>query len=145
MQLALQRYDVRYRLVDRPTMERISGTALDFLIVAAVASVDVAQLAADIVPFLLLMLAGLLTDVACVLSSVTSRCCAADHGGLLGMVLSSKPAPRGRRQALRRMGQLQGGSRGGSQRMHDSAGEQAGSWRAPANALAPAPAARRPW
>jgi len=67
MQLALQRYDVRYRLVDRATMERIQGTALDFLIVAAVASVNVASLAKDIVPFLLLMVAGLVTDVLCVL------------------------------------------------------------------------------
>ena len=67
MQLALQRYDVRYKIVDRPTMERISGTALDFLIVAAVASVNVAQLAKEIVPFLLLMVAGLVADVLCVL------------------------------------------------------------------------------
>ena len=67
MQLALQRYDVRYKIVDRATMERISGTSLDFLIVAAVASVNVAQVAKDIVPFLLLMLAGLFTDVACVM------------------------------------------------------------------------------
>lgn len=67
MQLALQRFDVRYRLVDRATMERISGTSLDFLIVAAVASVNVAQVAKDIVPFLILMIAGLLTDVACVM------------------------------------------------------------------------------
>jgi hypothetical protein len=44
MQIALQRYDTQLKLVDHNTMARISGTSLDFLIVGAIASVDVYSL-----------------------------------------------------------------------------------------------------
>jgi ESS family glutamate:Na+ symporter len=48
-------------------MERVSGTALDFLIVAAVSTVNVSAIANAIVPFLILVVSGLLWNVWCVL------------------------------------------------------------------------------
>eukprot|EP00945_MAST-04E_sp_MAST-4E-sp1_P001482 g1482.t1 len=67
MQIILQKCDQRYRMVDRATMERISGTGLDFLIVGAIAMVNVSKLAAEIVPFLILCIVGMGTEVLCVL------------------------------------------------------------------------------
>ena len=45
MQLLLQRFDTRLKLVDRNTMERIAGTSLDFLIVGAIAMVNAGKVA----------------------------------------------------------------------------------------------------
>ena len=67
MQVCLQKCDRRYKMVDRATVERISGTGLDFLIVGAVSMVDASQLADDILPFLLLCIAGMATEILCVL------------------------------------------------------------------------------
>ena len=51
MQLLLQRFDTRLKLVDRSTMERISGTSLDFLIVGAIAMVNAGKVAESFMPF----------------------------------------------------------------------------------------------
>eukprot|EP00736_Rhodelphis_marinus_P002585 Rmarinus@m.22641 len=53
-------------LVDVSLMERIAGTALDFLITAAVATVDVEAVKDNIVPFMILIGAGLLWHNLCI-------------------------------------------------------------------------------
>lgn len=67
MQLVLQRFDTNKRLVDHNTMSRISGTSLDFLIVGAIASVDVYSLGHEWEAFLVICISGILWEVVCVL------------------------------------------------------------------------------
>ena len=67
MQLALQRFDTSKKLVDHNTMSRISGTSLDFLIVGAIASVDVYSLGHEWEAFLVICVSGILWEVVCVL------------------------------------------------------------------------------
>ncbi len=62
VQLAVDRYD-RYDLVDRQMMERIQGLSLDLLIVAAIATLSLQVIADNLVPFLLLAVAGLAWNV----------------------------------------------------------------------------------
>jgi glutamate:Na+ symporter, ESS family len=54
------------RHVSRRTMNRISGTALDYTIVAALATLSLAALGEHLVPFLLLALTGILWCLFCV-------------------------------------------------------------------------------
>jgi ESS family glutamate:Na+ symporter len=63
----LQRYNTENKLVDRAMMERVAGTALDFLIVAAVSTVNVSAIADSIVPFLIICAVGLAWNVFAVL------------------------------------------------------------------------------
>lgn len=53
--------------VDHQLMQRIAGTALDFLVVAAIANIRVEVIADRFVPFLLIVLAGLGWNVFCVM------------------------------------------------------------------------------
>jgi uncharacterized membrane protein len=54
------------KLVDANMMERIAGTSLDFLIVGAISTVSVSAIEDNIFPFLILCIAGLTWEVACV-------------------------------------------------------------------------------
>lgn len=58
IQLGLERFNKESKLINAAVMERISGSALDFLITAAVASVNVQAVSQDILPFLIICLAG---------------------------------------------------------------------------------------
>lgn len=62
VQQLLGRYD-RNDLMDRETMVRIQGFALDVLIAAAIASLSLAVIAANFVPFLLLAVTGVAWNV----------------------------------------------------------------------------------
>jgi ESS family glutamate:Na+ symporter len=65
VQLWEQKFD-RHRLIGRGLMRRIQGMSLDFLIVAAVATIDVRALIPSLAPFLLLVAAGIAWNVFCV-------------------------------------------------------------------------------
>ena len=60
LQLGLEKFNKKNKLIDANTMERISGTSLDFLIVAAIASVDMNGVANNIIPILIICLAGII-------------------------------------------------------------------------------------
>ncbi len=66
VQWGLSRFS-RQQLTDHGLMERIGGLALDFLVVAAVATIRLDAVARDIVPLLLVCAAGVLWNVFCVL------------------------------------------------------------------------------
>ena len=53
--------------VDRGLVQRVGGTALDFLVVAAVATIRLEVIAAGFVPFLIIVTGGILWNVFCVL------------------------------------------------------------------------------
>lgn len=63
LQLLLQRTD-RHRLLDRQTMLRLQGFALDVLIAAAIASLSLKVIAGNLLPFILLGAAGIVWNVA---------------------------------------------------------------------------------
>ncbi len=63
VQLVLTRFD-KHKLLDRETMERIQGFALDVLIAAAIASLSLIVIANNLLPFILLGVAGIAWNVA---------------------------------------------------------------------------------
>lgn len=63
VQLVVQRADGR-EVVDRRTARRLQGLALDLLIASALATLSLGTLAANLAPFLLLALAGLVWNLA---------------------------------------------------------------------------------
>ena len=62
VQTVLNRFD-KNKLLDRETMERIQGFALDVLIAAAIASLSLTVIANNLVPFILLGAAGIAWNV----------------------------------------------------------------------------------
>ncbi|KAK3696719.1 hypothetical protein QZH41_013078 [Actinostola sp. cb2023] len=58
IQLIIERIDTIAELVDASMMERIASSSLDFLITAAISTVDVAAVAGDIAPLLILCTCG---------------------------------------------------------------------------------------
>jgi ESS family glutamate:Na+ symporter len=54
-------------LIDHGLMQRISGTALDFLVVAAVSTIKLQLILDNFMPFILLVTAGILWNIFCVL------------------------------------------------------------------------------
>lgn len=54
-------------LIDRGLMQRLAGTALDFLVVAAVSTIRLEVIARDFVPFIVIVACGLLWNVFCVM------------------------------------------------------------------------------
>ncbi len=60
-----ERYD-RYKLVDIGLIRRIQNTSLDFLVVAAIAAINLNVIKSGFVPLILLALAGILWNVFCV-------------------------------------------------------------------------------
>jgi len=66
IQIFMDKYDKR-DILDRGFMMRIHGFALDFLIAAALASISIKAIWMNILPFTILMIFGVLWNVACVL------------------------------------------------------------------------------
>jgi ESS family glutamate:Na+ symporter len=54
-------------ILDRNLLQRISGTALDFLVVSAIAMINLSLITAKIVPLLLVVLVGILWNIFCVM------------------------------------------------------------------------------
>ncbi|MBD3349506.1 MAG: sodium:glutamate symporter [Candidatus Eisenbacteria bacterium] len=65
VQKLFDRFD-RRDLLDRGTMQRLQGLALDYLIVAALATLKIEAIVSNLTPFVLLMLAGIAWNVWCV-------------------------------------------------------------------------------
>ena len=65
IQLYEQRFD-KHELIDLGLMHRIQGAALDFLVVAAIATIRIEALGGLLVPFAILIGAGILWNVFCV-------------------------------------------------------------------------------
>ncbi len=57
----------RHDVIDRGLMRRLQGLSLDYLIVAALATLRIETIAANIIPFAVLMLAGIAWNVWCVM------------------------------------------------------------------------------
>jgi len=66
VQLLEERFD-RHQLVDLGLTRRIQNSALDFLVVAAIATINVRTLVPALVPFVILVAAGIAWNVLCVL------------------------------------------------------------------------------
>jgi len=67
IQNILQKFNSEVPIVDVNLMDRVSGTSLDFLIVAGIATVDMSALGDDIVAILLLCTVALMWQVFCAL------------------------------------------------------------------------------
>jgi len=65
VQKLFDRFD-RREVLDRGTMQRLQGLALDYLIVAALATLKIEAIVSNIAPFLILMVAGIAWNVWCV-------------------------------------------------------------------------------
>lgn len=65
IQLILQRVNKDNRILDARIMERISGTSLDFLVTAAVASVKVMSAGQQVLPLVVLSFAGVVWHCLC--------------------------------------------------------------------------------
>ena len=65
VQLIDDKFD-KHRLIDPGLTRRIQNTALDFLVVAAIATIRIETLYAGLVPFLAIVMAGILWNVFCV-------------------------------------------------------------------------------
>ncbi len=57
----------KHNPIDRGLMQRISGTALDFLVVSAISTIRLSVIVKGIVPFLILVAGGILWNVVCVM------------------------------------------------------------------------------
>ena len=66
LQKLMDRYD-RRKVVDRRLMRRLQGLSLDYLVVAALATLKIEAIITNIVPFAILMLAGIAWNVWCVM------------------------------------------------------------------------------
>ncbi|KOR33212.1 hypothetical protein TI05_02385, partial [Achromatium sp. WMS3] len=65
LQILLQRV-ITNPPIDHQLMQRIAGTALDFLVVAAIATIRLEVIAKGLVPFVLIIIAGTLWNIFCV-------------------------------------------------------------------------------
>jgi ESS family glutamate:Na+ symporter len=65
VQLFLSRFS-RVSPVDHTLMQRLAGTALDFLVVAAISTIRLEVIAKGVLPFLLIILGGIFWNVFCV-------------------------------------------------------------------------------
>jgi ESS family glutamate:Na+ symporter len=66
IQKLLQSYNTQTKLVDSNLMNRISGTAIDVLVVTAMSTLEVGAVAQNIWPFLILMITGIIAQVCCI-------------------------------------------------------------------------------
>lgn len=66
VQITVQKF-ARISPVDHGLMQRIGGTALDFLVVAAISTIQLNVIAKGIVPFSIIMAAGILWNIFCVM------------------------------------------------------------------------------
>ncbi|WP_339181904.1 sodium/glutamate symporter [Oceanobacillus sp. FSL W7-1293] len=62
VQILLSRFDY-HELVDRDTINTIQGVALDFLIISAMASLNLQVIGANIIPFILLSIVGIAINI----------------------------------------------------------------------------------
>ena len=65
VQLFLSRF-TKNSLVDHTLMQRLAGTALDFLVVAAISTIRLEVIARGIIPFLVVIAGGILWNIFCV-------------------------------------------------------------------------------
>jgi len=65
VQILLERFD-RHRIIEVGLIRRIQNTSLDFLVVAAIATIKLKIVLAGLVPLLILVAAGILWNVLCV-------------------------------------------------------------------------------
>ena len=66
LQVTANRFD-SHKLIDYGLMKRIQNTALDFLVVAAIATIRIEAIAEGLVPFAMLVAAGIAWNVFCVM------------------------------------------------------------------------------
>jgi ESS family glutamate:Na+ symporter len=66
LQFILNKLKIGY-IVSHGQMSRIAGTALDFLVVAAIASIRIETITENLIPFVSLILVGIIWNVFCVL------------------------------------------------------------------------------
>jgi len=66
VQLFLSRC-ARVSPIDHTLMQRLAGTALDFLVVAAISTIRLEVIAKEILPFLIIVAAGIIWNIFCVL------------------------------------------------------------------------------
>ena len=66
IQRFLQAFNTKTKLVDATLMGRISGTAIDVLVVSAMSTLEVAAVANNIWPFLILMITGIIAQILCI-------------------------------------------------------------------------------
>ena len=66
IQRFLQVFNTKTKLVDATLMSRISGTAIDVLVVTAMSTLEIGAVAENIWPFLILMVTGVLAQLFCV-------------------------------------------------------------------------------
>lgn len=55
------------RLIDHGLMQRLAGTALDFLVVAAISTICLKTISRDIIPFMIVVAGGIIWNVFCVM------------------------------------------------------------------------------
>lgn len=91
IQILFQKLKVNY-LIDHGQMQRLSGASLDFLVVAAVATIQLSVVAANWLPLLIMMAAGLLWSVVLLVfvapklfKSAWFECAIAEFGQGLGV------------------------------------------------------------
>ena len=65
VQIFLSRFS-RTSPVDHPLMQRLAGTALDFLVIAAISTIRLSVIIKGIVPFMIIVVGGILWNVFCV-------------------------------------------------------------------------------
>ena len=66
IQRFLQAFNTETKLVDATLMSRISGTAIDVLVVTAMSTLEIGAVADNIGPFLVLMVTGVVAQVLCI-------------------------------------------------------------------------------
>ena len=67
VQLFMSKVLKKESIIDRNILQRISGTSLDFLIVSAIAMINLSIVSAQIIPLLIVVLIGILWNVFCVM------------------------------------------------------------------------------
>jgi glutamate:Na+ symporter, ESS family len=66
IQRLLQQFNKETKLVDSNLMNRISGSAIDVLVVTAMSTLEVGAVADNLWPFLILMVTGVIAQVLCI-------------------------------------------------------------------------------
>lgn len=66
LQMILSRFSSR-TIIDHSLMQRIGGSALDFLVVAAISTIRIESLISDFLPFLILIMGGIIWNLFCVM------------------------------------------------------------------------------
>lgn len=67
VQLFISKVLKKDSILDRDILQRVSGTALDFLVVSAIAMINLSIISAQIIPLLIVVLFGIIWNVFCVM------------------------------------------------------------------------------